>query len=113
MDDLRQYVSERVESLFQIFSKRCPPDDTGMGGVRSVDMDYVLAYDAEGQRLHFGADDLLRLTFMVNVYDSAGHLVLQFPASQGASVVSLPPGMYVVTWKDSGHHAVKLMLKSK
>lgn len=113
MDDLRQYVSERVETLFQIFSKRCSPNDTGMSRVRSVDMDYVLAYDAEGQRLHFGADDLLRLTFIVSVYDGAGHLVLQFPASQGASVVNLPPGLYVVTWKDSGRHAVKLRLKSK
>ena len=113
IDDLRQYVSERVEALMQTFSKRCPHDDTGIGGVRTVDMDYALAYDAEGKRLHFGADDPSRLTFMVSVYDSRGRRVFQFPASQGASVAGLPNGLYIVTWNDQRDHAVKLSLKSK
>lgn len=116
MDNLRLYVSERLETLLQAFSERRPPenpDGTGIDYARTMMTDYALAYDSEGQRLHFGADDLSRLTFIVNVFDSAGRRVLQFPACQDASVASLPPGLYVIVWNEAGHHAVKLRIKSK
>ena len=111
IDDLRQYVSERVKTLFQTFSDRRPPGDPEYSGMGHLGMAivYALAYDAEGKRLHFGADDLSQLTFFVSVYDSSGRKVLQFPASEGARVTSLRPGLYVVLWEDHGPHSAKFI----
>ena len=74
------------------------------------DMDYALAYDRQGQRLHFGADDLSLLDFTATVYDQAGRPVLSFVASQGISVARLPSGLYVVSWQWQGRrHSAKFM----
>lgn len=65
-------------------------------------IEYALAYDREGQRLHFGSDNLSDLTFVATVYDQSGRRVLQFQASEEASVASLPRGVYVVSWSHDG-----------
>lgn len=82
-------------------------DDTGIHGIEGPALDYALAYNKDGKYLHFGSDHLNSLSFSVKVYNSAGRLVLQFPASQGCSVAHLSAGMYVVVWHDHGTHAVK------
>lgn len=85
-------------------------EETGIGNLEDkVSLEYALAYDPYSQRLHFGSDDLSALTFMVSVYDQAGHRVLQFPASQGCSVDRLPKGLYIVTWYDQGYHSTKFL----
>jgi hypothetical protein len=85
-------------------------EETGIGNLGDkASLEYALAYDPYSQRLHFGSDDLSALTFMVSVYDQAGHRVLRFPASQGCSVDRLPKGLYIVTWYDQGHHSTKFL----
>lgn len=75
---------------------------------RQPDVDYALAYDPQGGRLHFGADDLSRLTFDATVYDAAGRPVLSFRAQDGVSVARLPRGLYVVAWQWQGRrHSAK------
>ena len=66
------------------------------------DVDYALAYDATGHRLHFGSDDLSQLTFPVRLYDQSGCLLRTFRACDGCSMQSLPRGLYIVTWKTDG-----------
>lgn len=85
-------------------------EETGIGNLQDkASLEYALAYDPHSQRLHFGCDDLSTLTFLVSVYDQAGHRILQFPASQGCSVDHLPKGLYIVTWYDQGHHSTKFL----
>jgi hypothetical protein len=85
-------------------------EETGIGDLQDkASLEYALAYDPYSQRLHFGCDDLSALTFMVSVYDQAGHRILQFPASQGCAVDHLPKGLYIVTWYDQGHHSTKFL----
>lgn len=85
---------------------------TGTDAETSLDapsMDYALAYDPQRQRLHFGADDVRRLTFRVTLYDAGGRPVATFRASDGCSLSALPPGLYIVSWTADGRHeSVKL-----
>ena len=84
--------------------------DTPIRDIVGDDMDYALAYDPQGQRLHFGADDLSRLSFTAVVYDRAGRPVLSFKASQEASVAQLPRGLYIVSWQWQGRrHSAKFI----
>lgn len=72
--------------------------------------DYALAYDANGARLHFGADYPSELTFMVRVYDRSGRQVRTFRASDECDVSALPRGLYIVSWRVHGRqHSVKFM----
>lgn len=74
------------------------------------DVDYALAYDPKSGRLHFGADNLSAMTFGVNIYNQAGHLVSSFRACDGTNLSSYPHGIYMITWKvDGRQRAVKLM----
>ena len=112
VNDLRNFISQRLPALLKAFANRCPDDvkETGIGNLQNkTTLEYALAYDPHSQRLHFGSDDLSALTFMVSVYDQAGHRMLQFPASQGCAVDHLPKGLYIVTWYDHGHHSTKFL----
>lgn len=118
VDDLRDFVAERLPALLKAFASRMktPPDLTdvqtvtpGSHSLESVPMEYALAYDKQNQRLHFGCDDPSQLTFMVDIYDSQGHLVLRFPAYEGCNVSGLAKGLYIVAWDYQGHHSVKFM----
>ena len=65
--------------------------------------------DPQRQHLHFGADDVQRLTFRVTLYDAGGRPVATFRASDGCSLSALPPGLYIVSWTADGRHeSVKL-----
>lgn len=85
---------------------------TGTDAEASLDapsMDYALAFDPQRQHLHFGADDVQRLTFRVTLYDAGGRPVATFRASDGCSLSALPPGLYIVSWTADGRHeSVKL-----
>ncbi len=77
-------------------------------GVASVSTDYALAYDPVTGRLHFGADRLQDLTFLVSVYNASGHRIASFRACEEFSMLPYPTGLYVVTWKhDRRQHSVK------
>lgn len=109
VNDLRSFIAQRLPALLKAFADRAP-EKTGIGNLQyKASQDYALAYDSHSQRLHFGCDDLSALTFMVSIYDQAGHLVLQFPASQECSVDRLHKGLYIVTWYDQGHHSTKFL----
>ena len=85
-------------------------EETGIDQLHDrAPLEYALAYDPYGQRLHFGCDDLQALQFMVSVYDQSGHRVLRFPAFEGCSVDRLPKGIYIVTCHDRGHHSTKFL----
>ena len=72
--------------------------------------DYALAYDPQSGRLHFGADNLSAFNFPVRVYDQSGHLVANFRAKEGTSLINLPRGLYIVSWYAQGHQkSVKLV----
>lgn len=78
-------------------------------GIESLD--YALAYDPTSGRLHFGADDLSKLTFTVNVYAPNGYRIRSFVASSGTNLSDLPRGIYLISWKYQGHNrTVKLSL---
>ena len=66
-------------------------------------LDYALAYDPSGDRLHFGSDDPSQLTFSVRLYDRSGRLLRTFRASDGCSLSGLPRGLYIVSWQVDGH----------
>lgn len=66
------------------------------------ELEYALAYDPTGQRLHFGANHPEELTFKVNVYDQGGRLVRTFRADGECSTGSLPHGIYIVAWQTGG-----------
>ncbi len=66
------------------------------------ELEYALAYDPTGQRLHFGANHPEKLTFKVNVYDQGGRLVRTFRADDECSTGSLPHGIYIVAWRAEG-----------
>ena len=71
-------------------------------------VDYALAYDPTGQRLHFGSDEVLGFT--VRLYDQSGRLLRTFRASDGCSLQGLPRGLYIVTWKhDNKVRSVKFL----
>ena len=74
------------------------------------EIDYALAYDPIDERLHFGADCLDSLTFMVTVYNASGRRVGAFRACDVYDMGVHPSGLYVVTWQYNGRqHSVKLM----
>ena len=64
--------------------------------------DYALAYDQQGQRLHFGAEDPSQLSFTVRVYDQSGRIVRTFRASNECFLTGLPHGIYIVSWNVEG-----------
>ena len=64
--------------------------------------DYALAYDPQGQRLHFGAEDPSQLNFTVRVYDQSGRIVRTFRASNECFLTGLPHGIYIVSWSVEG-----------
>jgi hypothetical protein len=64
--------------------------------------DYALAYDPQGQRLHFGAEDPSQLSFTVRVYDQSGRIVRTFRASNECFLTGLPHGIYIVSWSVEG-----------
>ncbi len=87
-----------------------PEPEPEPDGVNSMDIDYALAYNSLTGQLHFGSDNIADLTFNVRVYDQAGHLVLSFWASEGASLAKLPHGLYIVSWVWQGRsHSAKLL----
>ena len=72
--------------------------------------DYALAYNSFTHRLHFGADNLGDLAFMVSVYNRQGHRVASFRASDGYDMSPLASGLYIVSWHCNGcQHSVKLL----
>lgn len=66
------------------------------------DVDYALAYDPTGQRLHFGSDDMDKMSFAVRLYDQSGRLLRTFRGNESCSLQGLPRGLYIVTWKHDG-----------
>ena len=77
-----------------------------------VESDYVLAYDSEQQRLHFGADDIVHaLAFRVSIYDCNGRLVGKFRAADGFNMSGLPSGLYIVSWTYQGRREHVKMMK--
>ena len=85
------------------------PDGTVDEGPEA-DFDYALAYDAAGARLHFGADDIARLNFMVRLYDRSGRLLRTFRACESCDLSALPRGLYVVSWDLRGRrHSAKFL----
>ena len=87
-----------------------PVIPTAIDGFDST-IDYALAYDPQSGRLHFGADDLTALTFVVSVYDHSGRLVRTFRASDGTSLADLPRALYLVTWTVDGRRRTVKFLK--
>ena len=74
----------------------------------NAQFDYALAYDPDGQRLHFGADHPSALHFAVRLYDRSGRLLLTFRAVDGCLLHTLPRGLYIVSWQTQGRtHSVK------
>ena len=79
-------------------------------GISSPMADYALAYDADGQRLRFRAEDPSELSFQTRVYDSAGRLVRSFPSAGECYLQGLPHGLYLVVWRTGGRtHSVKFI----
>lgn len=64
--------------------------------------DYALAYNPQGQYLHFGTDDRSMLDFIAEIYTTSGMKVGQFRANENGNVAQLPDGIYVVTWTAKG-----------
>jgi len=64
--------------------------------------EYALAYDAQGQRLHFGSATPDQLTFTATVFNASGQRVGSFRADSEFSTASLPSGAYVVSWTVGG-----------
>lgn len=60
--------------------------------------DYALAYSPLSHQLHFGGENPAELSFMVRLYDSAGHLLRLFRASDGCNLQGFPCGLYIVSW---------------
>ena len=78
--------------------------------ITTIKQDYALAYDPSSYRLHFGADDLQELSFIVSIYNHHGHKVATFPAYLGFSLQSYPTGLYIVSWKQADRqHSVKVL----
>ena len=78
--------------------------------ISTIQQDYALAYDPASCRLHFGADDLQELTFMVSIFNSAGRQIASFRACDGYTLQSCPPGLYLISWKQGGRQrSVKLV----
>lgn len=72
--------------------------------IASVEPDeYALGYNPQTKTLHFGAENPHQLTFQARVYAVNGRLVRTFMASEECSLSDLPRGIYIVTWKVSGH----------
>ena len=79
--------------------------------ISHVATDYALAYNPQTHFLHFGADDPTALSFQVVVYDQHGRRRATFRASDGCSLLSLPHGAYIVSWKHDGRQrSVKLTI---
>lgn len=79
-------------------------------GIRDMEQDYALAYDAASGRLHFGAEQRDDLTFLVMVYDASGRRIASFRASEDFNMLPYPAGLYIVSWRYLGRqHSVKLM----
>ena len=77
--------------------------------ISHVETDYALAYDSQTQFLHFGAENPSALSFQVVVYDQHGRRRATFRASDGYSLLSLPHGTYIVSWRHDGRQrCVKL-----
>jgi hypothetical protein len=96
----RQWVITLVDRL--------PEEEPHPDAIQGPRADYALAYDQQGQRLHFGGDEPSQLTFPVTLYNQAGAAVLRFRACDGANLRSLPRGIYIVSWKlDGRQRAVK------
>ena len=71
--------------------------------------DYALAYNPTTGRLHFGTDRRDILSFMVSIYNAAGHRVAIFRATDDFSMLSYPAGLYIISWRHQGRqHSVKL-----
>ena len=105
--DERNAVSNNRLWLVEVAGQVQPEPEPD--GIASYDIDYALAYDPASGRLHFGADDLSQLTFAVRVFDSAGHLIRTFRASEGTNLSALSRGLYVITWTWQGRQrSVKL-----
>lgn len=80
-----------------------------IGGVEPEE--YVLAYNTQMQILHFGSETPEQLTFVVEVYSSAGRKVKNFRADQTCSVADLSDGVYVVRWRCGGKNRSAKFLK--
>jgi H2-forming N5,N10-methylenetetrahydromethanopterin dehydrogenase-like enzyme len=63
------------------------------------------------QILHFGSETPEQLTFVVEVYSSAGRKVKNFRADQTCSVADLSDGVYVVRWRCGGKNRSAKFLK--
>lgn len=78
--------------------------ETEPDAIASVEPDeYALGYNPQTKTLHFGAEIPQQLTFQARVYAVNGNLVRTFMASEECSLSGLPKGIYIVTWKVSGH----------
>lgn len=77
------------------------PEPTGIHNGLEPDS-YALAYNNVSQTLHFGAEDPVRLTFLVSVYDATGRLVGCFRANESFPMWSQPTGIYIVSWSVGG-----------
>lgn len=94
----------RIEAVANV-----PDHDDPVTRIEASAFDYALAYDPQSGRLHFGADDISLLTFPVRIYDTSGHLIRTFRASDGTNLSELPRGLYIVTWTWQGRQrSVKL-----
>ncbi len=87
--------------------------DTGID-TATPPADYVLAYDPDGQRLHFGAEQPSLLHFTAKVYNQSGRLVRTFTATEDISTAAWPTGIYIIAWQEQGRtrHA-KLLIREK
>ncbi len=79
-------------------------------GITPVHQDYALAYNAATGRLHFAADHLASLSFVVTIFDSQGRPVATFRACDGTSMLPFPQGLYMASWRHDGRqHSVKFL----
>ena len=87
--------------LWSIVSTGVVPEHPTLIGTPEPDA-YALAYNADQQLLHFGAEVPSQLSFTVSVTNAAGRPVGRFLASESFSVSALPAGVYIVSWKVGG-----------
>lgn len=80
-----------------------PDDNTGIADVVGEPSEYALAYSPVDGLLHFGGADLSQLNFKVHITSVDGLHAGSFTASEGFSMLPLPDGIYIVTWKEGNH----------